>query len=517
MKKHLFWILPTIIIVAGVVNVFSQNISQVAEPPAADWSRALQIETTSDNKLPVQVTEEGNINIQSFKDNQLQIQSLNKDFETIKTKSYDIPYDKWTQVYIQDDKLIYHDYKHIYDREGNIIVPDVNRFYPLKNTVLYIKDNALYKLATTNQPSKKMMDLKKGIDEIIPYQGEQSLYFMTEKSTNSDVELNVYKIQSNNIEHIHQEKFELGFGQVVNNIDFDINGENLAYTLETEQKESRGAPVSYAYFKETVIGSDADVSLQQLEFDDPAGRGTLGEISGLSVTYHNGKPQLLFRAGGYSETQFKGKRAFNIYTASMKDNGYFEVSRKSNTPKVSGEAQWLNESTIMWLDIEGEENSINVSSGNQDTIDKASSLTQDDWLRALGKTLGMLSLIAVTISISSIWFVWPVLFIAIIYFAKGRIVEEDPPWLFYTGVGIYLLAVFIFKEYVFVQSVFANAPSYLVFNGGSYVYILLFALIALVAAQTTKKTRGWQASGRIACFVGAHILMVLSVFGPYFI
>ncbi|WP_164670168.1 hypothetical protein [Virgibacillus doumboii] len=518
MKKHLFWILPSIIIAAGIINVFYQNITNVAEPPAANWSRALHIGTTTvDNKLPVQVTEDGTINIQTYEDEQLRIKTLTKDFETIEEKSYDIPYDKWTQVYLQGDTLIYHDYNHIYDQEGNIIVSDASRFYPLKDTILYIKENALYELAPADNSTQKLMDLEKGIEDIIPYQGEQGLYFMTENSLNNEVELNVYNVNSTDVEYIHQEQFTLDFGQVVNHIDFVINGENLAFTLETEQKQSQGAPVFYTYFKETAIGGSEGTPLQQLEFDDPVGDGSLSEVAGISVKYQDGKPHFLFRASGNSQTQFKGRSAFNIYAATMSDSGHIDVSRKSNTPEISSKPQWLNDETVAWLDMEGDENVIYVSSGNPEIIDKASSLTQDDWIRALGKTLGMLSVIAVTISISSIWFVWPVLFIVVVYFLRGRIVEEDPAWLFYTGIGIYMLAVFFFKEYIFVPSVYANAPSYLTFNGSSIVYILLFAVIAFIAAQSTKKTRGWQASGRIACFAGAHILMVLSVFGPYFI
>ncbi|SDR12033.1 hypothetical protein SAMN05216232_3402 [Virgibacillus subterraneus] len=518
MRKHLFWIIPSIIIAIGIFSVFYQNITNASEPPDEGWSRALQIGTTTvNNGLPVQKTNDDKLIIQTYEEGQLLTKTLNNNFEVVNENSYDIPFDKWTQVFIQENNLIYHDYKHIYDQKGNIIVSDAKRFYPLKDTILYTKDNTLYKLNQVDKTSNKLMDLKDGTDEITPFEGKQGLYLMTKNSINNNVEINVYAVKAKGIEQVHQEKFTITFGQIINHIDFAVNDQELTYAFETQQKQSQGPPQFYTYYKQVTIGSNEKFPLEQLKFNDPAGNGNLSEVGSINISYRDGNPHFIFNASGYTQTKFKENTAFNIYSASMSDNGDVEVFRKSNTPDVSGNPQWLDESTVIWLDLKGESNDINVSSSKPAIVDKAPGLTMDDWIRGLGKTLGMMSMTVITISISSIWFIWPVVFIVIMQMSKSKKLDEDPPWIFYTGVGIYMLAVFIFKDYIFVQSIYLNAPDYLTFNGSSYVFILLSAMIAYIAAQSTKKTRDWNASARISCFVGAHILMLLSFFGPYFI
>ncbi len=518
MRKHLFWVIPSIIIAIGTFSVFYQNITNASEPPAENWSRALQIGTTTvTNGIPFQKTNDDGLTIQTYEDGKLLTKTLDSNFELINENSYDIPFDKWTQVSVKKNNLIYHDYKHIYDQDGNIIVSDAKRFYPLKDTILYIKENSLYKLSQVDKTSEKLMDLKDGTDEIIPYQGKQGIYFMTETSLNNDVEINIYKVNANSAEQVHQENFSITFGQTISHIDFALDGQELIYTFETQQKQSNGPPQFYTYFKQVTLGSSEKKPLEELEFKDPASSGYLSEVSNITVSYREGNPHFLFNGNGYTQTKYKDNTTFNIYSASMSDNGHLEVSRKSNTPEVSTNPRWLDESTVIWLDLEGESAKINVSSSKPAIIDKAPMLTIDDWIRGLGKTLGMMSMTLITISISSIWFIWPVLFIVIMQMSKSKMLDEDPPWVFYTGIGIYMLAVFIFKDYIFVQNIFANTPDYLSFNGSSNVFILLSAVIAYFAAQSTKKSRDWKASVRISCFVGAHILMLLSFFGPYFI
>ncbi|WP_010529595.1 hypothetical protein [Lentibacillus jeotgali] len=121
----------------------------------------------------------------------------------------------------------------------------------------------------------------------------------------------------------------------------------------------------------------------------------------------------------------------------------------------------------MWLEHSAETNDIFVSTSNPAVVAKASGLKQDEWLRALGKTFGM-------------------------------------------------LAAFIFRHLVFIEDMFARAPDFLTFTGNSYIFILSFALITFIAAQSTKAARDWHAPARIIYFAGAHILMLATFFGPYY-
>ncbi|ALX49066.1 hypothetical protein [Lentibacillus amyloliquefaciens] len=518
MKKHIFWILPSIVIILGISLMLNESIADVTERPDENWSRGYKIgETTLDKKLPVRETAEGNYVLQTYEPDLLRVKTFNQAFELLNETSYDIPLDKWTQVFLNGDDLIYYDYSDIRDKEGNVIVADADRFYPLVNTALYIKENILYELNPANHESLEIMELGDNRDEIIPFQGKNHIYFMTETSRNNDVELNVYELADQKAEMIHEESFQIDPMQTVEDINFAVHDGNLAYIMETVQKQSQGSPQSYTYVTETSLGSSGAPSLEPLSFADPAGEGALTEANNITISYQNDAPHLLFSAGGYTETKYQNNQAFNIYSAAITDNGRIETFRKSNSPKSGTYPQWVNDSTIMWLEQSSDSKNIYVSSSNPAIIDKASSLNQDDWLRASGKTFGMLAKVLITILVTTIWLMWPVLFIVLMYAIKGRKLDEEQSWFFYAGIAVYLLAVLLFRDMVFIDDIFERAPDYLTFPGSSYVFILVSAVIAYIAAQSAKATRDWHAPSRIVYFAGAHALMVAIFFGPYFL
>ncbi|SFE25436.1 hypothetical protein SAMN05216238_11162 [Lentibacillus persicus] len=518
MKKHLFWVLPSIVILLGVLLMLNEGIADVTERPEKDWSRGLKIgETPVDKRLPVKETSEGQYVLQTYEPDLLKVKTFNRKFELLDETSYDIPLDKWTQVFLNGDELIYHDYSDIRDREGNVIVPDADRFYPLDNTALYIKKNTLYELDPSSNNSSKIMQLEDNLDDIIPFQGEDHVYFMTEISLNNDVALSIYELADHNAEMIHQESFQIDPMQTVEDMDFAIHDGKIAYIMETVQKQSQGSPQSYTYMSETSVGSNRAPALEPLSFPDPAGGGALSEANTITISYQNGKPHLLFSAGGYTETKYQNNRAFNVYSATITNSGEVKTFRKSNTPKAGTYPQWVNDSTVMWLEQSGESKNVYISSSNASIIEKAAGLDQDDWLRALGKTFGMLAKVLITLLVTTIWLMWPVLFVVLMYVIKGRKLDEERSWFFCAGIAIYMLAVFLFQDMVFIDDIFARAPDYLTFTGSSYVFILVSAVIAYIAAQSAKVTRDWHAPSRIVYFAGTHALMVAVFFGPYFL
>ncbi|GGJ97579.1 hypothetical protein GCM10007063_19880 [Lentibacillus kapialis] len=517
MRKQLFWILPSIIIITGIFLMFNQSITDVTEQPEANWSRGLEIGTTTvDKTFPVQETPGGNFIIQTYEQDKLRAQIFNHEFKQINEKTYDIPLDKWTRVFLNHDQLIYHDYNDIYDQDGDVIVSNAKRFYPLGSTILYIKENNLYELNPDDLSSTKIVELNKGMEDIIPFQGKKQLYFMTEQSLNNDVKLNIYELTDNGAKRVYSTSFQIDAMQTVEDTDFAVRDSNLAFMLETVQKQSQGSPESYTYVAKTSIGSNREPSLKPLTFPDPAGEGSLSEPNDITISYQNETLQLLFSANGFTETTYQENQAFNVYTATITDNGEIQSARKSNTAKGTVDPKRLNNSTVMWLEQGSERNNILISSSNPAVIDKASTLSQDDWLRALGKTFGMLAKVLITILATTIWFIWPVVFVVLMYVVKGRKLDEDISWFFYTGIVIYMLATFIFHDIIFIDGMFARAPDYLTFTGSSYIYTLFFALIAFIATQSTKATHDWHAPARIIYFAGAHILMLVAYFGPYY-
>ncbi len=316
---------------------------------------------------------------------------------------------------------------------------------------------------------------------------------------------------------VYQANIPVEPGKVVNNISFALNDQKLALLLLEELVLTQGKPEFFNYFMQTTITNQNQPSVNELILQDPAGNNKLTEVSNVVLTYNNDQPTLLFQANGLTETQYNDPKAFNIYQAVVNDDGTTTTERRSNTPFISTNPQWVDEETIAWLDVDPDGNRINISSGNLEAISQVIEFNSDDWLRALGKTMGMATSSFFAVAISFVWFIWPIIFVVFMYMFRSRILNHDPKWIFYTGIGIYAIAAVVGKNQVFVDNIYTNAPAYLTFNGSSYFYMILFAIIALGLANLTKRLNDWDGTSRILYFVGIHVFLIMIFFGPYII
>ncbi|MCL6572308.1 MAG: hypothetical protein K6T88_11585 [Bacillus sp. (in: Bacteria)] len=515
---QLYWVIPGVIMVFGLVLLFYQNFSNVTEPPAPDWSRALFVGETDENKLPpVKETEDGEFVFTSYQGEKLATTTVSKDFIVKDKKTYDIPVDKWTQIYQQKDTIIYFDFTNIYDKDKNKIINDVERFYPLETTIFYIKENVLYQLTPESKISKKIMDIDLNKLDITLQENEDGINMLLYTSESTGVDITLHQLNNGKINRLYQSKIQVDPGKVVNDISFVYKDQKLALLLQEELESSQGKPQFFNYFMQTNVTSQNSQSLEELTFQDPAGTNNLTEVSDVVLNFSEGKPNLLFQANGQTETLYKDSTTFNIYMAEINENGTTKTERRSNTPATSINPQWINEETIAWLDLASGGNKINISSGDIAAVSQAIEINQDDWLRALGKTLGMVTSSFLAIAISVVWFIWPIIFITFMYIFRSRTINQDPIWLFYTGIGIYALAAVVWKNQFFVNNIYTNAPNYLTFDGSSYFYMSLFAIIALGLAILTKKINEWEGTVRIMYFVGIHLLLLTVFFGPYVI
>jgi hypothetical protein len=516
--SQLYWVVPGVIFIFGLLLLFYENFSKVTEPPAANWSRALHVGVTDLNKLPpVRVTEDGEFVFTRFEAGKLATTTLNKDLVVTDQKTYDIPVDKWTQIYQQEDTIIYFDFKNIYDQDKNTIVTDVEKFYPLETTILYVKENGLYQLTPDSKKSEKIMDIDLNKLKIIPLENEDGVTILAYTSDPIGIDLTLHQLINGKTNSLYQTRLKVDPGKVVNDISYVLENQTLALLLQEELVSTQGNPEFFNYFMKTNIKNKNTPPLYQLRFDDPAGTKYLTEVSDVVFTFRNGKPTILFHANGQTETQFNDSSTFNIYTAEITEEGRTITERRSNTPEISTYPQWMNEDSIAWVDLNGDGHKIKVSSSNLATISKLIEFSQDDWLNALGKTIGMVTSSFFGIALCIIWFIWPILFIVFMYIFRNRIADRDPIWYFYTGIGLYAAAALIWKNQFFVDNIYANAPSYLTFAGSSYFYMFLFAIISFGLTMHTKKINDWGGSIRIMYFVGIHIILLTIFFGPYVI
>ncbi len=517
-SRHLYWVIPAVITLFGLLLLFYQNFSDVTEPPASDWSRGLTVGETEINKLPpIRVTETGEFVFTRFEDEKLATTTLNEDFKVTEEKSYNIPIDKWTQVYQNKDTIIFFDFKNIYDQDKNEIVTAVEKFYPLETTIFYLKEKGLYQLTPENKKSEKLINIDLKKDNIVLQEDENGVNLLTYTSDSNGVDISLQQLINGKMNTIYQSRVKVDPGKKVNHISFALNDKKLALILQEELEQTQGNPQFFNYFMETSLTIQDQQPLYELTFDDPAGKNSLTEVSDVVFNYRNGKPTLLFKANGKTKTQFNDSTTFNIYSAEISEMGVTKTERHSNTADISTNPQWINEETIAWLDLEAKGHRIKVSTSDITAISPLIEITQDDWLNALGKTLGMITSSFFGIALAIIWFLWPIIFIVVMYFFKNRTIDRDPTWYFYTGIGLYTVAAVIWKNQFFVDRIYGNAPSYLTFSGSSYFYMILFWIIAFGLAILTKRANDWNGTIRIMYFVGIHILLLTVFFGPYII
>ncbi|SDN44367.1 hypothetical protein [Bacillus sp. OK048] len=515
---HLYWVIPTVIMIFGFLLLSYQNFSKVTEPPAPDWSRALFIGKTDINKLPpVKKTEDGSFIFTRFENGKLATTTMNKDFIIQDQKSYDIPVDKWTQVFQKEETILYFDFKNIYDMNRNIIVSNVEKFYPLGTTIFYLKEKELYQLTPENMKSEKIMDADLNKLDIILQEDEVGVKILVYTSDTNGVDISLQQFINGKMNTIYQTRLKVDPGKVVNDIAFALNDQKLALLLQEELEQTQGKPEFFTYYMETSLTNQDAQPLHKLSFEDPAGSHSLKEVSDVVFKYSNGKPTILFKANGRTETRYNDNTTFNIYTAVITENGTTKTERRSNTPEISTNPQWINDETIAWLELGAEVHKINISTADIDKVSDLIKITQGDWLNALGKTLGMITTSFFGIALSVIWFLWPIIFIVVMYFFKHRTIDRDPTWFFYTGIGLYILAAVIWRDRFFVDSIYSKAPNYLTFTGSSYFYMIVFAIIAYCLAIHAKRVNDWSGTTRIIYFVGLHVLLLTIFFGPYII
>lgn len=515
--KQLYWIIPGVIIMFGLFLLFYQNFSKVTEPPAPNWSRGLTVGSTDVSRLPpIGKTNDGKNVITSFENGKLANTILSKEFIVQDKQTYDIPVDKWTHIYQQNNNLIYFDYTNIYDKHKEEIVSDVTEFYPLKDTILYVKENMLYQLSPANKKSTEIMEIDLDKQKIIPQQNKNNIDVLTYAQEENKIDIRLDKLNNDQIKTIYQKKYKIGYGKVVDNLSFIRDGQELAIMIREKIEVSQGKPQLSNYLIQTTL-TEQNPQQREIVIQDPTGNGPLTGINNVVLKYNMDSLHLLFQATGQTQTQYKSNTALNIYQAKVNGDGSLTTERRSNTPKASVEPQWINDATVAWLELDGDSNEIKVSSSNVATIRDASGFNGDDWIRTLGKTMGMLAASLFALAISAVWFIWPITFIVLMYFLRGRIIDRDPIWFFYAGIGIYAIAALVLKDSFFVDTIYTSAPSYLTFDGSSYFYMFIFAAISFVIVQLTKRINGWDGTARIMYFVGIHILLLTTFFGPYVI
>lgn len=516
LKKSMTWIGPIIIVIAGIMLLFNENYQEVAEPPSEGWSRDLKIGTTPNASEPsLSTMKNGGYSVAYITDNGTKRNTYNKSLELLNEESYEIPVDKFTKIYLNDDTFIFSDYYNMFNGHTGEKIAEIQDFFPLKDKVLYREDNRIYLLNTASFKGEEVVRLKGENTQVLLQQQGEEIQILTNDIDQAGNHLTFYNVVDGKTTKLGASTFRLNDGEEVEGIQFGLQNNSYALIVQTYQKQSMSGKVENTYYY-AQSDMNSDLRLNQVEFQDPITGRPLNEISDIELNYSENATELLFKAFGSTKTTFRKSSQFNIYEAMIDSESVPTVKRLSNTPNPSLEPEWLTEDIILWIDRASDgKNNILVSSSRPALIEKADTLTMTVFLQALGKTMGMLSTGLFAIVVSVIWFIWPLIFLCIVMFTNSKAMDNDKPWIFYAGAFIYLAAAAIFNDSMFSSGGMTSAPDYLIFPGSSFVYLIGFALLSFAILQAGTSIRKWSPAIELTYFIGIHITCVTIFFGPY--
>ncbi|WP_431804392.1 hypothetical protein [Halobacillus andaensis] len=514
MRKRYIWIWPTLVILIGIGLLFYENYLKVTEPPSKNWSREIELGLTPSTNLPIIQKTTDNLKTSYLTNDGVNIRSFDNSFTIIEEEMHPIPYDKWTKYYLDEDHLLYSDYYSMYDGESNEKISDIQQFIALDQFVLYQYDMEVYLYNPETSESTSILTLENEKTKLHTYENEQNTYLLTEYNGNGNTQLNFYEVSEKGTELIGESEFTVNQSEVIEDLQFTIQNETYSVVLTTYLKKNMsGTPESFNYFASHAL--DEDPEFKKIQFQDPNADQKLAEISDITIRVTEDQNEILFKGLGYTETKYRSDNQFNIYKAALKGDSASSVTRVSNTPESSASPKWVGKDTIVWLDIMGEENQLLLSSTADEAVVISEQIAGHYLMDALGKTLGMLSYSFLTIILGLLWFIWPMVFMLFIMFGKGSALDRDRPWILFTGIGVYLLAAFFYKDRVFTPELMARAPDYLSFPASPFIYIFIFALLVFWILMGHRKSLDWSVSLKLSYFVGIHLLFITIFFGPY--
>ncbi|KGP71165.1 hypothetical protein [Pontibacillus yanchengensis] len=510
-KKRLYWLVPFLIVLASISLVFFQRIEAISKEPETDWSRKVEVGKTTINRAPYVHKNENEYIITQFIDGSLSKTEWDPQFNELDKQTIEVPFGKWDSFFYQDDFLAYFNGEEIIDKQKNVVA-NAETFYPTASAIFYTYDQQLHRYNPEAKETSTLLDVPDGYS-LIPIKQSATdnppIYFKRTKG--NKVEVIVYQHNGDGYKQVATKSSEFPPSQQVEDVIVSTTNEKIGLfvlaSVSTGNKKTL-----YPYIAEAKLNG-SDMEFKETKLNDPHAGGTLREPSEFSATYRNNTFHVLFKASGKTDRSNVSNRSFNVYELAYQD-GDTQVERRSHSYRLIFHPTYIDNQTIIWNEI-GEPYKLFIASSNPKIVNKANSYTFDDALIAFGDTMSMLFKGLVTVVLTAHWFIWPLAFFAALFLFFRRFTDEDPYWVFYAGVGIYLASALLLKSHFFIPSFNSTAPAYFSFTGSSYFYIIFFALLAYLCVKLTSDE--WSSVLKAAYFIGVHILFMICILGPYVI
>ncbi|SIS60127.1 DUF4870 domain-containing protein [Salimicrobium flavidum] len=510
MKKY--WTLPLLVVMIGIAFLAFQNYQEASTPPSDSWSREAQIATsTVRSGLDGKQTDEG-VRLAHFTDDALNLHTYDEGLNSTKEKSIPVQSTKGAEVFTGNTYSIYYAGGGLYrsDTEEQLARSEV--FLPTENGVVYVEEQTARYMDGDTLETTIIAENVSDSSSLQAYDSEEGLVVSISEAEDNDIFTTVYQRNGEKISVLEEMDIELSPSLKMEEV-YPLVQNGSAKLLVSAVPAFTRSSGEKSFFLTEEEGDGTP--LVSISFPDPQVEGSsLQEVEDLLVFSKNGLPTFLFRAQGYTETKTGGTEAFNIYEGTT-ENGSLSITRLSNTPRLSVNPEMVNDGMVAWLDIGADTNTVFMAASDEHESFPAPAITGDTLLRTAGKTLSMLTTGLMTIFLTVLWYAPPLLLIGAWMFRRRNPFDDEKEWSFYVSVAFYTAVALLFHQHLFKSQVLAELPEFLGFPGSPFVLIIGFSLVAFGIVKVSGMEKWWSIPGRVAYFIGLHVLFMTVYVGPY--
>ncbi|MBM7551932.1 hypothetical protein [Thalassobacillus pellis] len=516
LAKRLYWILPLMIVLAGIGLLFYENLKKVKEPPDEGISRELKLGESQLANAPAIFSKNDSYILSYFDDEKLIEKIYTKSWDLDSEQTHDIPFNKWSRVYNNGETLLYTDYYALYLGSTDKKISEIDDFFPLQNRVLFLDNHNMYRLEPNTLKTQKVLSLEEGQKRVFVEQIDSKTYILVYYPGRKGHLIKLYRADTQSEAKLVSENiYPISTTETFKDLSFDVNHNAFAVIFSTIQKQG-GKTVNAQYYTYHPFKKKEAPAVKTLQAKDPFSGSQLEGWEDIELKLNGKEADILFASHGFTETTYSEAKASNIYRLHVSSSGQ-EITRISNTPNRSMQPMFIDKGTVLWLDVHGDEKQINLASNREVIIQKADNYTSGHFISAAGKSVGMLSYAFFTIFLTLMWYIWPFLFILLMMVVNNNALERGESWIMYLSLFIYTIPIVLLDDLLFTNKLLAAAPAYMSFQGSSWLYILGFGALAYLIMYLGTKSKEWGLVVRFTYFVGCHVLLLTFFIGPYLI
>ncbi|MCU9614708.1 hypothetical protein OEV98_14285 [Caldibacillus lycopersici] len=513
-RHKLYWLIPLFLILVALMILYCINLQRFTSSPQDHWSREYKLRTIDSYNTPQVIHEKDHTELYFVTDGKLIKQVLDSNYNIVSEETVDAEISTVKDFYIYDDQLVLFKDDSLIDGKTKEKLADATLFQRgINENIYYAKNQDIYTLNVMTKEKKKLLEVSHPVENIRPTDDLLLIY-----SSNLNIgTFSIYQLKDNNqYELILQDEINVGASNKLNQMELTEDGNvvHLAVTAESQLSTNK----MYYFYYDSFDIHHPTIELTRIQPTDPVTNQPLENLSQIQLRTVDDSLEVLFRSVGFTFKDTNDNMAMNIYSMSLND-GKAQVRKLSDTYSLSQEPMFLTKDAVLWKESTQQQYNLMLASSNENIIEKTKKITGNELLIAFGITISNIATSAFVAFIISFWLIIPIVYLFVVHliyrFKDRRRDLNSNNLVFYVGVLTYLVAVLLSRNLLFPENSYVTAPAYISFSGNSFVYILLFAIIALVSVQLIK--REWGTIGKYMYFIGIQYLCYLIFLGPFYL